>query len=141
MALQPGKLLQVTALAFQAVGGEIGMSVGKIAVILGLNLAALVGLHVAPRDDPCVPQGGEACTHFTAQRRITPGPAGVVNPDRRVFFQAAARSLRPGKADFPERNLQILMDAPADVDTSAVRKLVAAVGAERIFRCNHRRRA
>ena len=69
--------------------GELGVAEAQIAVVLGAHVPALVFRGVSPLENPCPAQGRQPLFDVSAERRIAPWPAGVVDSHRLVNLRAA----------------------------------------------------
>ena len=80
--------------AAAAFGGELGVAGAQVAVVLGPYVAAVVFLDIAPLENPFPTQGGQSLFDVTAECRVAPRSACVVDPHGLVHFDGAVERLR-----------------------------------------------
>ncbi len=100
--------------------------VRQIAIINWPNDSSLDLVHISALQDPIAAQGRKPLYWVKRHAWIAPWAARVVNAYRLVYFGFAVHRLRRRERDFPERHANIPMQFGADVNSFAVRKIVAA---------------
>src|ERR1043165_1156722 len=104
---------------------ELRRAFRQIAVILRNDFAPHVLLHVAARDDPLAPQGGQPVAHVRRAGGVAPRPRSVIDAHRLVRLRTPVGQTRRLQTDFAQLHAQAIRDAfhvnPARVRQAHVR--------------------
>ena len=125
---QPGEFDQSVLLGL---AGIFGVLAGKVSVVLRLDLATLVFLHIPSGPNPFCSQCRQALFRTTREIRITPRTRTIVDPHRRIGFLSPAHRVGRVLADLPERHLDRRMQGARHIHAARVGQLLPAVGFER----------
>ncbi len=80
------------------------MLLGEVAVVLGLDGAALIFLDVVAGEDPVAAEGGEAFFGGSGEGGVAPWAGAVIDADGFVFLDAAVEGLSVREGDLAHRN-------------------------------------
>src|SRR6516165_10469354 len=103
----------------------------QIAIVDGLNSPSVVLFHIPAVANPFRAQQRKSLRHITAKIRIAPWAACVVHAHRLVDFDFAVHGLSRCERDFPERNANVGMKLPRNVNLFGVRKLTVTLAHNR----------
>ena len=114
--------------AFALGGGVFGVVGGEVAVVAGLDGAAVVRFDVVAVGDPRFAKRGEAGLDGAGVGGVAPGAGGVVDADGFVDFDLAAVGLGGAEGDLAHGDADVGMQLAFEVDAGAGGELVGAVG-------------
>ena len=134
LAAEAGKFEEAVALGL---AGVFGVVAGKVAVVLWLDLAAVVFAHIGAGFDPLGAESGEALGDIAIEILVAPGPRGVIDADGLVFFQRAVEAFGWGERNLAHRHADSFVVAPLDIDAGGVWERVGAAGFEGFGGCDH----
>jgi len=129
--------LQRAEQAFALRCGVFGVVFREVAVVPGLDGAAIIGGDIATTFDPRTAQGGQAGFDGAFVIRIAPRAGGVINTDGGVFLDLAIEALGGAELDLAHGDADVLVDLPLDIDAGGGGELLAGVGFEGVFGGDH----
>src|SRR5262249_23666640 len=83
---------------------KLARAFGQVAVVLRQYFASFVFFYVFASDDPIPAKRGESVVNAAVEIRIAPRTGGVVEEQRRVFFNRAVCRASGIQSDFTHRN-------------------------------------
>jgi hypothetical protein len=107
--------------------GILGVAFGEIPVILRANIASGIFFNVATRENPIPPESSKAFADVAENVGIAPGPAGVVDADRLVYFVRPVEKFGAAQFDFAEGDANVRMQNAVHEDLARVGKRVGAM--------------
>jgi hypothetical protein len=96
----------------------------KVSIINWPNDSAFVFFHISALQDPIAARGRKPVYWIKSHAWIAPRAAGIVNAHRLVHFDLAIHRFRRRQRDFPERNANVYMQFPRNVNLFGIWKLV-----------------
>lgn len=114
--------------AFALGGGVFGVVGGQVAVVTGLDGAALVFLDVVAGENPRFAQGGQAFLDGAFVGRIAPRAGGVIDAHGFIDLNASIEGLRGAQSDLAHGDTDILVDLPLDIDAGGGGELLGRMG-------------
>ena len=113
------------------------MAGAQVTVVFGPYIAAEVFRDVAPLENPCPAEGGQPLFDVTAECRVAPRSACVVNPHGLVYFDGAIERLGRCKLDLAHGHAEAGVNFSFDVYAAGIWQRLAAVGFDGALRCDH----
>ena len=103
-------------------GGELGVFLGEVAVVLWLDGATVVGLDISTFQNPLTPQRGKPLIRGSFEFRVAPWAGAVVNTDGFVFLNGAVVGLGISQSDFAHWHLNFWMEFALHINPGRCRK-------------------
>ena len=122
LAAESGIFLE---LVFGGLAGVVGFGVlvREVAIVLGLDVAALVFFYIFAFQDPVATEGRETLGDVSFEARVAPGTRAIIDADGGVFFHHSVGMGGFVLADFAHGDSKLGMNVAFDVDSGGVGKI------------------